>query len=232
MLLDRCKSIVPLFYIKPQPAAWCPSSNRIVLYLYSTSNHNLNQLFSTSKELFYTFILHQTTTYCTFSLSNFNCFIPLFYIKPQPNCVTFDWESDCFIPLFYIKPQPALLGDKSGSIVLYLYSTSNHNLDQIFGKHLPIVLYLYSTSNHNRRGSTKSLTFIVLYLYSTSNHNTVESCAEICLIVLYLYSTSNHNIHFITHLFSIIYDTQHMYEVVQNRLTPSKNTKKIPIAMV
>ena len=119
--------LIPLFYIKPQPQSVHPYTLPIVLYLYSTSNHNCARrlstrrqivlyLYSTSNhningaceflaQLSYTFILHQTTTSMLKNSGRLNCLIPLFYIKPQR-------------PGFSCS---------SESIVLYLYSTSNHN---------------------------------------------------------------------------------------------------------
>ncbi|KXB77730.1 hypothetical protein HMPREF3034_02654 [Prevotella sp. DNF00663] len=55
----------------------------------------------------------------------------------------------CLISLFYIKPQLQGRNARTKSVVLYLYSTSNHNY--LIGRHSgsSVVLYLYSTSNHN-----------------------------------------------------------------------------------
>ena len=55
--------------------------------------------------LFYTYVLHQTTTRCCYIIVYTNCSIPMFYIKPQllPTCRLS--SSHCSIPMFYIKPQ-------------------------------------------------------------------------------------------------------------------------------
>ena len=81
-------------------------TGKIALYLYSTSNHNIAGYHDQNRELLYTFILHQTTTKIDAANRRVNCFIPLFYIKPQ------------------------LLGRLCWRqrIALYLYSTSNHNI--------------------------------------------------------------------------------------------------------
>ena len=55
--------------------------------------------------LLYTFILHQTTTFYVNSRKKNDCFIPLFYIKPQHRAAQYFLTAHCFIPLFYIKPQ-------------------------------------------------------------------------------------------------------------------------------
>ena len=100
---------------------------------------------------------------------------------------------NCLISLFYIKPQHRAHRFACMDIVLYLYSTSNHNLRATDSVITLIVLYLYSTSNHNRCIFLRTSDNIVLYLYSTSNHNLDELVEDVEIIVLYLYSTSNHN---------------------------------------
>ena len=140
---------ISLFYIKPQPEIPWWSNFVIALYLFSTSNHNLLPtgssglaialyLFSTSNHnlfsvcaepcrLLYISFLHQTTTALRFSRKESNCFISLFYIKPQR------WCSLVFLIV----------------IALYLFSTSNHNSPGPRVRNCLIALYLFSTSNHN-----------------------------------------------------------------------------------
>ena len=77
--------VISFFYIKPQLVVLCESEFGVVLYLSSTSNHNLR-----SRTL----------------LRNVGCVISFFYIKPQ-RC----WQNKadpkgCVISFFYIKPQP------------------------------------------------------------------------------------------------------------------------------
>ena len=121
----------------------------IVLYLCSTSNHNYSPQIKYLKLLFYTFVLHQTTTNPYFLSGTFSlfytfvlhqttttrpsqivcdyCSIPLFYIKPQLGMVAQSPFCNCSIPLFYIKPQLFEQLPQFHFIVLYLCSTSNHN---------------------------------------------------------------------------------------------------------
>ena len=143
----------------------------VVLYLYSTSNHNNFFSMNFFSWLFYTSILHQTTTECHFQFLDRGCFIPLFYIKPQRPIVALLRVSCCFIPLFYIKPQHEKRSYELSAVVLYLYSTSNHNDKIPQHDRPPVVLYLYSTSNHNWWAWRPGGPTVVLYLYSTSNHN-------------------------------------------------------------
>ena len=107
----------------------CDLTMMIVLYLCSTSNHNR---FVTLKQCI-TIVLYLCSTsnhnfHYLLYICNLYCLIPLFYIKPQPiRSLTKD-VSDCLIPLFYIKPQQGHTALYPRPIVLYLCSTSNHNL--------------------------------------------------------------------------------------------------------
>ena len=125
----------------------------IVLYLYSTSNHNCLVSCVSLAVLYYNFIINQNTTQSLPTNRKNHCLIPLFYIKPQLIVACFSIMFHCLIPLFYIKPQPQGVHGRKVGIVLYLYSTSNHNPVSLCPCHSSIVLYLYSTSNHNYRPS-------------------------------------------------------------------------------
>ena len=144
----------------------------VVLYLSSTSNHNYNGTQARYFELCYIFLLHQTTT-AFVSLLNVTvlcyifllhqtttcrraseettrCVISFFYIKPQLNESDLKGQERCVISFFYIKPQHLHRTTSATSVVLYLSSTSNHNLLLKFSIGLDVVLYLSSTSNHNK----------------------------------------------------------------------------------
>ena len=108
-------------------------------------------LFNSPKALLsYTFILHQTTTKKAVSVGRGNCLIPLFYIKPQL-CAKYHASSfNCLIPLFYIKPQLSCIVRIARRIVLYLYSTSNHNTTSAntSEKSLSYTFILHQTTTH------------------------------------------------------------------------------------
>ena len=122
---SRC--LISLFYIKPQLFAVHTPLARVVLYPYSTSNHNRACNNSCIDELSYILILHQTTTIVSTTIGLSSCLISLFYIKPQRNVIG------------YVKDL----------VVLYPYSTSNHNSFVLNMEIQHVVLYPYSTSNHN-----------------------------------------------------------------------------------
>ena len=77
----------------------------VVLYRFSTSNHNQMGIISCKAELYYIVSLHQTTT------------DPLFIIN----------HYSCIISFLYIKPQLAVTLTLCARVVLYRFSTSNHN---------------------------------------------------------------------------------------------------------
>ena len=105
--------------------------NHVVLYLHSTSNHNLvvqtleilllyyifilhqtttfDQFITGMQELYYIFILHQTTTIEEFLLHR----ILLYYIFILHQTTTqqdkVNAQQSCIISSFYIKPQPILI---------------------------------------------------------------------------------------------------------------------------
>ena len=78
---------------------------QIALYLFSTSNHNCIAVFPQGVKLLYISFLHQTTTVVLAGVPDSDCFISLFYIKPQQSGAEGEELLDCFISLFYIKPQ-------------------------------------------------------------------------------------------------------------------------------
>ena len=159
--------------------------------------------------MLYTSFLHQTTTTTETRCKFTNCFIPLFYIKPQLLLKHRPYILHCFIPLFYIKPQllftlflgvpycfiplfyikPQRVSRWGGGwgIALYLFSTSNHNQSLAYAYATQIALYLFSTSNHNL---PELVEIIGLLLYTSFLHQTTtlslfRSCCHHCFIPLF-----------------------------------------------
>ena len=143
--------------------------------------------------LSYISFLHQTTTMSCMSWLVMHCLISLFYIKPQLLDKDTRMENNCLISLFYIKPQLVFVSlyNVIHCLISLFYIKPQLIARVIFDPH--IVLYLFSTSNHNRSSLRRCGTCIVLYLFSTSNHNYTMIVYESTAIVLYLFSTSNHN---------------------------------------
>ncbi len=207
--------IIFLFCIKPQLVAVRMKTAPVVLYFYSTSNHNTPSHLDGFTRLCYISILHQTTTcwkirrrsgkLCYISILHQTTTGPdrqpvraeLCYISILHQTTTVLPDAylglGCVIFLFYIKPQRYPMHKGSLSVVLYFYSTSNHNMVSAIVVRHRVVLYFYSTSNHNTTRLRLPPRMVVLYFYSTSNHNGVNPAAVLGSVVLYFYSTSNHN---------------------------------------
>ena len=172
---------------------------RVVLYLHSTSNHNHDHVEIDAQELYYIFILHQTTTWTCFVLAfillyyifilhqtttgehprqaRARCIISSFYIKPQLLQLFKICLISCIISSFYIKPQPTY----------FIFYSLNCCIISSF--YIKPQLFLLTAFLHS----------VVLYLHSTSNHNPMPSVVNEYAVVLYLHSTSNHN-PFVVHL--------------------------------
>ena len=105
----------------------CFDSLLVVKYHFSTSNHNQWLRTSCVYRLSNIIFLHQTTT------------TP---IHPR-------LFQRCQISFFYIKPQ--LILDKISflTVVKYHFSTSNHNISDLYLRFIIVVKYHFSTSNHN-----------------------------------------------------------------------------------
>ena len=87
---------------------------------------------SLSKDkLYYTFILHQTTTRDKLMSCLDSCIIPSFYIKPQHILCNIADALRCIIPSFYIKPQPyEFTEDEAKSCIIpsfYIKPQLEHN---------------------------------------------------------------------------------------------------------
>ena len=106
---DECEPfgcIISFLYIKPQPSSFLWAKRPVVLYRFSTSNHNHSPIATALNSLYYIVSLHQTTT-------------PKHQSGETPCCI---------ISFLYIKPQQAVVNLFLGLVVLYRFSTSNHNL--------------------------------------------------------------------------------------------------------
>ena len=100
-------------------------------------------------KLSYIFILHQTTTTIFNKLMLY--WLSYIFILHQ---TTTGWRAAwcrcrCLISSFYIKPQRLRRYSWYYWVVLYLHSTSNHNIQSMTEQSRNVVLYLHSTSNHN-----------------------------------------------------------------------------------
>ena len=80
--------------------------------------------------LYYIFILHQTTTFMYASESSSKLYY-IFILHQTTTCAFLQHPcSCCIISSFYIKPQLCLVPQLCSFVVLYLHSTSNHNIER------------------------------------------------------------------------------------------------------
>ena len=140
-----------------------------ISFLHQTTTTRTIKIYNSG--LLYISFLHQTTTCHSVG----TIAILLLYISFLHQTTT-GWRHtkiphNCFISLFYIKPQLVVQDCVPDSIALYLFSTSNHNRLLGCTSTRSIALYLFSTSNHNTRCRVTVCVAIALYLFSTSNHN-------------------------------------------------------------
>ena len=185
--------LISSFYIKPQPGFGLSSHKKVVLYLHSTSNHNLMKDCNIYIRLSYIFILHQTTTWRTshretnmlsyiFILHQTTtrrvlrraatgCLISSFYIKPQHENINMWAKYSCLISSFYIKPQ---LSKSFCRLSLCCLISSFYIKPQHLAK-LPKALGSCLISSFYIKPQLYKLALfscrVVLYLHSTSNHN-------------------------------------------------------------
>ena len=139
------------------------------------------------RRLSYIVILHQTTTLQRSRQVYGGCLISLFYIKPQLCNLVFKLRLRCLISLFYIKPQPShwdIVAAPSCLISLFYIKPQRLSVALTL---FSVVLYRYSTSNHNVCIKRLIQSRVVLYRYSTSNHNGVLralQCPRLSYIVI------------------------------------------------
>ena len=77
----------------------------VVSYRNSTSNHNPPRPALRLLLLYLIEILHQTTTHPLPFWVPLGCILSKFYIKPQQDELTQDYNECCILSKFYIKPQ-------------------------------------------------------------------------------------------------------------------------------
>ena len=144
-----------------------PYYHLVVLYRFSTSNHNWKWTPKCCPRLYYIVSLHQTTTILKFYVLRKSCIISFLYIKPQLAPTNF---------IVFI-------------VVLYRFSTSNHNSICTTLRFGWVVLYRFSTSNHNLR---QLWNMIQKLYYIVSLHQTTTYRLFLFLVNLLYYIVSLH----------------------------------------
>ena len=101
--------------------------------------------------LYYIVSLHQTTTLLLLLLPILGCIISFLYIKPQLMCIYSAVPASCIISFLYIKPQLLRTYKYEVDVVLYRFSTSNHNkgVKTIISDQLYYIVSLHQTTTLN-----------------------------------------------------------------------------------
>ena len=186
-----------------------------MLYLSSTSNHNLARFLASWKELCYIFLLHQTTTPNRLLWKDWQlCYIFLlhqtttgqaFIMLLKRLCYIFLLHQTttqytlqnkircCVISFFYIKPQLFLIDycGKSGCVISFFYIKPQRESRFLPCSSSCVISFFYIKPQLPWLSVRTNR--VVLYLSSTSNHNFQLQLLLLLVVVLYLSSTSNHN---------------------------------------
>ena len=115
--------IISFLYIKPQHLYETGKEQIVVLYRFSTSNHNKRNACENRPKLYYIVSLHQTTTGTRTHTHSLRCIISFLYIKPQRRVECCINAYSCIISFLYIKPQPDAIHDGQAArcIISFLY---------------------------------------------------------------------------------------------------------------
>ena len=117
-------------------------------------------------------------------MSSSSCIISFLYIKPQLSLDNAAPIQSCIISFLYIKPQHVCCHIVLLFVVLYRFSTSNHNDTEGLINSQAVVLYRFSTSNHNvrvRKNKGNALYYIVS-LHQTTTLIYAKSAINGCII--------------------------------------------------
>ena len=101
-------------------------------------------------------------------------------------------SQDCIISFLYIKPQLPPYWLFRDAVVLYRFSTSNHNLGYTYSTRHAVVLYRFSTSNNN--GSLgqekKAKLYYIVSLHQTTTIHTERGAKTKLYYIVSLHQTT------------------------------------------
>ena len=168
MLLFGC--IISFLYIKPQLQQRTPLKLIVVLYRFSTSNHNFIRLFASNDLLYYIVSLHQTTTESVELYTRDG----LYYIVSLHQTTTPSRlrcpHRGCIISFLYIKPQQCSIFSVVRRVVLYRFSTSNHNesVEIKYDKQLYYIVSLHQTTTCDKMNKQCRKLYYIVSLHQTT----------------------------------------------------------------
>ena len=156
---------------------------------FSTLNHNPNPNVSEVGKLYYIVSLHQTTTSC---VPKRPC--PQLYCIVSLHQTTTSWAGaytmpSCIISFLYIKPQRAAGSTRSPFVVLYRFSTSNHNdsVRQAYPCKCCIISFLYIKPQLSQVRYLAALCCIISFPYIKPQQSARAAILTSCCIISFLY---------------------------------------------
>ena len=161
-----------------------PTSESVVSYRNSTSNHNAVACVVICFQLYLIEILHQTTTMGRLRSTRGALYLIEILHQTTTRFVSSIFLFRCILSKFYIKPQRSLEFSLLCFVVSYRNSTSNHNnvIYQTTGA--GVVSYRNSTSNHNSENLL--MMRMMLYLIEILHQTTTQPFASSTTSPLYL----------------------------------------------
>ena len=155
----------------------------VVLYRFSTSNHNYIPSFVPIAALYYIVSLHQTTTHDDFGRRQHSCIISFLYIKPRHGKEYALTEFSCITSFLYIKPQrlTSSMPSFKSCIISFLYIKPQQK--RVLNCCENVVLYRFSTSNHN---SFKVITSCAFFNDRVAGEVKTRLLLSMVLFLLYL----------------------------------------------
>ena len=171
---------------------FAPYRKDVVLYLSSTSNHN--QLCQTQciRRLCYIFLLHQTTT----SQENASIIVRLCYIFLLHQTTTDNqhrlFRFCCVISFFYIKPQPSRYRKDSGKLCyIFLLHQTTTGIRDWLGLYSCVISFFYIKPQLMSVIIIARSCCVISFFYIKPQPSALPWLQK--GVVLYLSSTSNHN---------------------------------------
>ena len=148
----------------------------------------------------------------------------MFYIKPQPTASDLSQWHHCLISFFHIKPQLRGGMGRGFSIVLYHFSTSNHNC---VGSNLAVgglsyIFFLHQTTTSKDVTVKLNILSYIFFLHQTT---TLWEQALLLLLLSYIFflhqtttlTNAGHNKGALSYIFFLHQTTTH-YWTLYNRL--------------
>ena len=128
------------------------------------------------------------------------CIISFLYIKPQPDVQILGGVECCIISFLYIKPQQNAVTCTYLRVVCYRLSSTTHTTPTLTQVSNYVVLYRFSTSNHNnlRSSSSNLWLYYIVSLHQTTTEREFETIMLSLYYIVSLHQTTTATRHYWT----------------------------------